>query len=74
MDVDVDNLTGDDIAPEGGEFSLIGLGCGLDVDWMWTGLLNRAWLCECPLSLPCAFCPVATPPPYRTPPPYPRLF
>jgi hypothetical protein len=28
--LDVDNLTGDDIAPEGGEFSLIG--CGLDVD------------------------------------------
>jgi hypothetical protein len=35
--VDVDNLTGDDIAPEGGELSLIGLGCGLDVEWMWSG-------------------------------------
>jgi hypothetical protein len=52
--LDQGNLIGANIAPEGGEWGLDWTG-GWGLDYL------TAWLGECSVSLPCAFCPVATP-------------
>jgi len=79
--LDQGNLIGANIAPEGGEWGpdWFGLESGSGQPdrrqycaggrRMGAGLVClTAWLGECSVSLPCAFCPVATPLPPPTPP------